>query len=158
MWALYSWRLRIGCGFACVGLDAQAAAVSFRLLLPIRASFQSTVVYTRNQSRHIHIADCHFFQQEQAKKRTRRTVKQQRGIVGASLDVIKERRSQRPEAREAARKEAIAKGKEKKATSESKKKAEKAKSAAAGARGQPGRIQSKMGSKGVPNKASGKTR
>lgn len=98
------------------------------------------------------------FLQEQAKKRTRRTVKQQRGIVGASLDVIKERRSQRPEAREAARKEAIAKGKEKKATSESKKKAEKAKSAAAGARGQPGRIQSKMGSKGVPNKASGKTR
>lgn len=106
----------------------------------------------------VSLTNTHFFHQEQAKKRNRRTVKQQRGIVGASLDVIKERRSQRPEAREAARKEAIAKGKEKKATSESKKKAEKAKSAAAGARGQPGRIQSKMGSKGVPNKASGKTR
>ena len=96
--------------------------------------------------------------QEQAKKRTRRTVKQQRGIVGAPLELIKDRRSQRPEAREAARKEAIAKGKEKKATAESKKKQEKAKSAAGAARGQPGRIQSKMGSKGVPNKASGKTR
>ena len=96
--------------------------------------------------------------QETSKKRTRRTVKQQRGIVGLSYEVIKDRRSQRPEAREAARKEAIAKGKEKKATAESKKKAEKAKSAAGAARGQPGRIQSKMGSKGVPNKASGKTR
>ncbi len=96
--------------------------------------------------------------QETSKKRTRRTVKQQRGIVGAPLELIKDRRSQRPEAREAARKEAIAKGKEKKATAESKKKAEKAKSAAGAARGQPGRIQSKMGSKGVPNKATGKTR
>ena len=96
--------------------------------------------------------------QDIQKKRTRRTVKQQRGIVGAPLELIKDRRSQRPEAREAARKEAIAKGKEKKATAESKKKAEKAKSAAGAARGHPGRIQSKMGSKGVPNKASGKTR
>lgn len=78
--------------------------------------------------------------------------------MGASLEVIKERRSQRPEAREAARKEAIAKGKDKKATAESKKKAEKAKSAASSARGQPGRIQSKMGAKGAPNKATGKTR
>ena len=99
-------------------------------------------------------------QQETIKKRTRRTVKQQRGIVGASLEVIKDRRSQRPEAREAARKEAIAKGKEKKATAESKKKAEKAKSAASGARGQPGRIQSKMGAKGqgAGGKVGGKTR
>ena len=97
-------------------------------------------------------------QQETSKKRSRRTVKQQRGIVGAPIELIKDRRPQRPEAREAARKEAIAKGKEKKATAESKKKAEKAKSAAGAARGQPGRIQSKMGSKGVPNKASGKTR
>ncbi|KAK0507176.1 hypothetical protein JMJ35_010214 [Cladonia borealis] len=96
--------------------------------------------------------------EEIAKKRTRRTVKQQRGIVGAPLELIKDRRSQRPEAREAARKEAIAKGKEKKATAESKKKAEKAKSAAGAARGQPGRIQSKMGAKGAPNKVSAKSR
>jgi large subunit ribosomal protein L24e len=36
---------------------------------------------------------------------------------------------------------------------------EKAKSAAGAARGQPGRIQSKMGAKGAPNKGmAGKTR
>lgn len=97
-------------------------------------------------------------EQEIAKKRTRRTVKQQRGIVGAPLELIKDRRSQRPEAREAARKEAIAKGKLKKTESESKKKAEKAKSASGAARGQPGRIQSKMGAKGVPTKVSAKSR
>ena len=49
--------------------------------------------------------------------------------------MIKDRRTQRPEAREAARKEAIAKGKEKKASAESKKKAEKAKSATLQSRG-----------------------
>ncbi|KAL8750565.1 MAG: hypothetical protein Q9184_006381 [Pyrenodesmia sp. 2 TL-2023] len=97
--------------------------------------------------------------EEVAKKRTRRTVKQQRGIVGASLDIIKERRSQRPEARAAARQEAIKAGKEKKATAESKKKMEKAKSAAGAARGQTrGGIQSKQGAKGAPSKATGKVR
>ncbi|KAL8910106.1 MAG: hypothetical protein Q9171_004598 [Xanthocarpia ochracea] len=96
--------------------------------------------------------------EEVAKKRTRRTVKQQRGIVGASLDVIKERRSQRPEARAAARQEAIKAGKEKKSTAESKKKMEKAKSAAGAARGQAGRMVSKQGAKGAPSKASGKVR
>merc|ERR1712183_1097894 len=64
--------------------------------------------------------------EEVAKKRSRRTVKHQRAIVGASLDVIKERRSQRPEARTAARTAAIKEGKEKKAAAESAKKAEKA--------------------------------
>merc|ERR1712225_168139 len=53
--------------------------------------------------------------EEVAKKRSRRTVKSQRAIVGASLDVIKERRSQRPEARSAARQAAIKEGKEKRA-------------------------------------------
>ncbi|KAL8790652.1 MAG: hypothetical protein Q9213_000500 [Squamulea squamosa] len=96
--------------------------------------------------------------EEVAKKRTRRTVKQQRGIVGASLDVIKERRSQRPEARVAARQEAIKAGKEKKATAESKKKLEKAKSAAGAARGQVGKMVSKQGAKGAPSKATGKVR
>ena len=65
--------------------------------------------------------------EEVAKKRSRRTVKHQRAIVGASLDVIKERRSIRPEARAAARQEAIKAGKEKRKAEESKKKAEKAK-------------------------------
>ena len=93
-----------------------------------------------------------------AKKRTRRTVKHQRAIVGASLDVIKERRAQRPEARAAARQAAIKEGKEKKTAAESKKKAEKAKTAANAAKGQVGRIQSKMGAKGTPTKATAKSR
>jgi len=54
-------------------------------------------------------------------------VKHQRAIVGASLDVIKERRAIRPEARAAARQEAIKLGKEKKKADDAKKKAEKAK-------------------------------
>lgn len=74
--------------------------------------------------------------QEQAAKRRRRQVKSQRAIVGASLDVIKERRTQRPEARSAARSEAIKQGKEKRAAAQSVKKAEKAKTAAGQAKGQ----------------------
>lgn len=65
--------------------------------------------------------------QEVAKKRSRKTVKQQRAIVGASLDVIKERRSQRPEARSAARESAIKAAKEKRAAEQAAKKAIKAK-------------------------------
>jgi len=96
--------------------------------------------------------------EEVAKKRSRRTVKHQRAIVGASLDVIKERRAQRPEARAAARQAAIKEGKEKKTAQESKKKMEKAKSAAGAARGQTQKIQSKQGAKGAPNKVSAKSR
>ena len=99
------------------------------------------------------------FLQEVAKKRTRRTVKHQRAIVGASLDVIKERRAQRPEARAAARQAAIKEGKEKKTAAESKKKAEKAKSASAAARGQArGGIASKQQAKGAPSKVTAKSR
>ena len=100
-----------------------------------------------------------FSLQEVAKKRSRRTVKQQRGIVGASLDVIKERRSQRPEVRSAARQQAIKDAKEKKAEAESKKKAEKAKSAAKSASGgATGSKVSKMQSKGAPSKVQAKSR
>ncbi|KEZ39266.1 hypothetical protein SAPIO_CDS9938 [Scedosporium apiospermum] len=90
--------------------------------------------------------------EEVAKKRTRRAVKSQRAIVGASLDVIKERRTMRPEARAAARAEAIAESKEKKQAAASAKKAEKAKLAAQAGKGQTGRIQSKQGAKGAQAK------
>lgn len=63
-------------------------------------------------------------------------MKSQRAIVGASLDVIKERRSMRPEARSAARTQAIKEGKDKRAAAQSVKKAEKAKTAAKSAAGQ----------------------
>jgi large subunit ribosomal protein L24e len=85
-------------------------------------------------------------------------VKHQRAIVGASLDVIKERRSMRPEARAAARQSAIKQGKEKKAEADAKKKAEKAKSAAGAAKGQTARIQSKQGQKGAQQKVAANTR
>ncbi|KAF2423287.1 putative 60S ribosomal protein L24 [Tothia fuscella] len=96
--------------------------------------------------------------EEVAKKRSRRTVKHQRAIVGASLDVIKERRSMRPEARAAARQSAIKEGKEKKAAADSKKKAEKAKTAASAAKGQASRIQSKQGAKGAQTRVAPNTR
>ncbi|EKD12239.1 hypothetical protein LZ554_000899 [Drepanopeziza brunnea f. sp. 'monogermtubi'] len=97
--------------------------------------------------------------EEVAKKRSRRTVKSQRAIVGASLDVIKERRSQRPEARSAARAAAIKEGKEKRAAAQSAKKAEKAKTAASAAKGGlNSRVTSKMGAKGAPKKVQATTR
>jgi large subunit ribosomal protein L24e len=96
-------------------------------------------------------------EQEVAKKRTRRVVKHQRAVVGASLDVIKERRNQRPEARAAARQQAIKEAKEKKAANESRKKAEKAKLAASG-KGAAQRIQSKQGAKGSAPKVAAKSR
>ncbi|GAB1217391.1 hypothetical protein ATERTT37_006630 [Aspergillus terreus] len=95
--------------------------------------------------------------EEVAKKRTRRVVKHQRAVVGASLDVIKERRNQRPEARAAARQQAIKEAKEKKAANESRKKAEKAKLAASG-KGAAQRIQSKQGAKGSAPKVAAKSR
>jgi len=96
--------------------------------------------------------------EEVAKKRTRRTVKAQRAIVGASLDVIKERRSMRPEARSAARLAAIKESKDKKQADAAAKKAEKAKLAGA-AKGQAaGRVTSKQGAKGAPVKVAAKSR
>ncbi|EPX72175.1 60S ribosomal protein L24 [Schizosaccharomyces octosporus yFS286] len=74
--------------------------------------------------------------EESTKKRSRRTVKHQRGVVGASVDVIKEKRNQRPEVRAAARASALKQAKDKKATSKSEKKAGNAKSSAGAARGQ----------------------
>jgi len=108
-----------------------------------------TVLYRRQHRKGI--------SEEVAKKRSRRTVKSQRAIVGASLDVIKERRSMRPEARAAARSAAIKESKEKKAAAASQKKADKAKTAAGG-KGQTARIQSKQGAKGAPKKVAATSR
>ncbi|ERS99580.1 large subunit ribosomal protein L24e [Sporothrix schenckii 1099-18] len=97
--------------------------------------------------------------EEVAKKRSRRTVKSQRAIVGASLDVIKERRSMRPEARAAQRAAHLSDIKSKKAEAEKVKKAEKAKKASAAAKGQAQRsIQSKQGSKGAQTRVAPNTR
>ncbi|KAI9097361.1 ribosomal protein L24e-domain-containing protein [Phlyctochytrium arcticum] len=68
--------------------------------------------------------------EEVSKKRTRRTVKAQRAIVGASLDAIKAKRAQKPEVRVAQRQQALRQAKEQKQADEQKKKQEKAKNAA----------------------------
>ncbi|KAK9775170.1 putative 60S ribosomal protein L24 [Seiridium cardinale] len=96
--------------------------------------------------------------EEAAKKRTRRTVKAQRAIVGASLDVIKERRTMRPEARSAQRSQAIKDAKEKKAAEAAVKKEEKAKRATTASKGQTQRIVGKQGAKGAPQKIKATTR
>ncbi|GMM30554.1 ribosomal 60S subunit protein L24B [Martiniozyma asiatica (nom. inval.)] len=70
--------------------------------------------------------------EESSKKRSRKTVKHQRAIVGASLDLIKERRSLKPEQRKAKKAESLQAAKDKKKADKEKRKAEKAKLAAAG--------------------------
>ncbi|CAG8443277.1 10310_t:CDS:2 [Ambispora gerdemannii] len=94
--------------------------------------------------------------EEVAKKRTRRAVKHQRAIVGASWESIRARRNQKPEVREAARQAALRDAKEKKKADQSKKKAEKAKTASAASRGQP-KI-SKQQARGAQSKVAGKSR
>lgn len=62
-------------------------------------------------------------EEETAKKRTRRTQKFQRAIVGASLNDIMAKRNQRPEVRKAQREQAIRAAKEQKKTTKAAKKA-----------------------------------
>ena len=65
--------------------------------------------------------------EEVAKKRTRRTVKHQRAVVGASWEAIRAKRNQKPEVRAAARAAALRDGKDKKKQEDASKKATKAK-------------------------------
>ncbi|CAJ0746716.1 8798_t:CDS:2, partial [Entrophospora sp. SA101] len=92
--------------------------------------------------------------EEVAKKRTRRSVKHQRGVVGASWDAIRAKRNQKPEVREAARQEAIREAKEKKKVEQTKRKTEKAK-IDKGSRGQP-KI-SKQQARGAHQKVAAKS-
>ena len=85
--------------------------------------------------------------EEVAKKRTRRTIKSQRGVVGASVDLINTRRNQKPEVREAARKEHIAKTKEAKKARQTERKANRQ---AAGASAAMSRQQAKPMARGGP--------
>ncbi|KAL3278246.1 hypothetical protein HHI36_013584 [Cryptolaemus montrouzieri] len=62
-------------------------------------------------------------EEETSKKRTRRTQKFQRAIVGASLNDILAKRNQRPEVRKAQREQAIRAAKEQKKTQKAAKKA-----------------------------------
>ncbi|RUP47087.1 hypothetical protein BC936DRAFT_146139 [Jimgerdemannia flammicorona] len=93
--------------------------------------------------------------EEVAKKRSRRTVKHERAVVGASWEAIRAKRTQKPEVRAAARQTAIRESKEKKKDEAAKKRAEKAKTAGAAAKGQ--KI-SKQGAKGAQPKVAAKSR
>ncbi|KAJ0178767.1 hypothetical protein K1T71_005542 [Dendrolimus kikuchii] len=62
-------------------------------------------------------------EEEQAKKRTRRTQKYQRAIVGASLSDIMAKRNMKPEVRKAQREQAIKAAKEQKKSTKAAKKA-----------------------------------
>ncbi|SCW04402.1 LAFE_0H12728g1_1 [Lachancea fermentati] len=81
-----------------------------------------TVLYRRHHKKGI--------TEEVAKKRSRKTVKSQRAIVGASLEFIKERRSLKAEVRKAQRDEKKKADKEKKKADKAQRKSEKAKLAA----------------------------
>ncbi|GAA5853243.1 hypothetical protein JCM8547_000254 [Rhodosporidiobolus lusitaniae] len=72
-----------------------------------------TVVYRRVNKKGV--------TEEVAKKRSRKAVKHQRGIVGADFAAIQAKRNQKPEVREAQRAAALAAGKEQKKEKESKK-------------------------------------
>ncbi|KAI8916283.1 ribosomal protein L24e-domain-containing protein [Gorgonomyces haynaldii] len=112
------------------------------------AKFDWTIVFRR-----LHKKDA---AQESSKKRTRKTVKVQRAVVGASLDAIKAKREMNPAARAAERKQAIDAVKEQKKVAQEKKKAEQAKVRAA----QPKQQQkiSKQQNKGFAPKAAAKSR
>lgn len=84
-----------------------------------------TVVYRRMHKKGI--------SEEVAKKRSRKTVKHQRGVVGASLDAIAAKRNQKPEVRAAAQQQALAKSKEEKRKRQEERKALKAKNPGAAA-------------------------
>ncbi|KAK9472456.1 60S ribosomal protein eL24 [Dipodascopsis tothii] len=124
-------------------VSSKTASLFMQRKNPRRISW--TVLYRRMHKKGI--------TEDAAKKRSRRTVKHQRAIVGASLDVIREKRSIRPEARKAAREESIQAAKTKKKADESLKKAEKAKSAAKG-----GAKMSKQQMKGAAPKVKAQSR
>ncbi|EGV65428.1 hypothetical protein CANTEDRAFT_113190 [Yamadazyma tenuis ATCC 10573] len=94
-----------------------------------------TVLYRRHHKKGI--------SEETSKRRTRKAVKHQRGIVGASLELIKERRNLKASDRKAAREQRIAKDKEAKKEAKASRKAEKAKSAANGAQARVSKQQQK---------------
>ncbi|KAJ3258291.1 60S ribosomal protein L24 [Boothiomyces macroporosus] len=81
------------------------------------AKFDWTIVFRRLHKKGI--------DETATKKRSKKTVKVQRSVVGASLDVIKAKREQTAEARLSERKKAIDAVKEKKKAAQQKKAAEK---------------------------------
>ncbi|KAG7664506.1 RPL24 [[Candida] subhashii] len=123
--------------------SSKSASLFHQRKNPRRISW--TVLYRRHHKKGI--------SEEAAKKRTRKTIKHQRAIVGASLELIRERRNQKPADRKAAREAKLAKDKESKKAAKAARKADKAKLAASGAN-----IVSKQQSKGAFQKVHATSR
>ncbi|KAK6455041.1 ribosomal protein L24e-domain-containing protein [Scheffersomyces xylosifermentans] len=123
--------------------SSKSASLFHQRKNPRRISW--TVLYRRQHKKGI--------SEETAKKRSRKTVKNQRAIVGASLELIKERRNLKASDRKAARETKLAQDKESKKAAKAARKAEKAKLAAAG-----GNIVSKQQSKGAFQKVHATSR
>eukprot|EP01098_Paradermamoeba_levis_P001333 TRINITY_DN1152_c0_g1_i1.p1 TRINITY_DN1152_c0_g1~~TRINITY_DN1152_c0_g1_i1.p1 ORF type:complete len:159 (+),score=63.01 TRINITY_DN1152_c0_g1_i1:107-583(+) len=93
--------------------------------------------------------------EEAQKRKARKVVKVERAIVGASLDVIRAKRNQKPEVRQASRDAALKEIKERKKVQKAKKEADKKKPAvAAGAKApKPAKVKQ---TKQKPGKAGGR--
>ncbi|CEP14948.1 hypothetical protein [Parasitella parasitica] len=139
-------------GKTYVRVDSSANMCTFRFINGKAASYflqrlnprkiRWTVIYRRLNKKGI--------TEEVQKKRSRRTVKHERAIVGASWDAIRAKRNQKPDARAAARQAAISKSKD------AKKAAAAAKKAANPAGSQP--KVSKQQAKGFAPKAAATSR
>ncbi|CEP18420.1 hypothetical protein [Parasitella parasitica] len=121
-------------------INGKAASYFLQRLNPRKIRW--TVIYRRLNKKGI--------TEEVQKKRSRRTVKHDRAVVGASWDAIRAKRNQKPDARAAARQAAISKSKE------AKKAAAAAKKAANPAGSQP--KVSKQQAKGFAPKAAATSR
>lgn len=82
--------------------SSKSASLFHQRKNPRRVSW--TVLFRRHHKKGI--------SEESSKKRSRKAIKHQRPIVGASLEFIKERRNQKPAERKATRDERLAKAKE----------------------------------------------
>eukprot|EP00344_Euplotes_crassus_P000980 CAMPEP_0197005978 /NCGR_PEP_ID=MMETSP1380-20130617/32409_1 /TAXON_ID=5936 /ORGANISM="Euplotes crassus, Strain CT5" /LENGTH=157 /DNA_ID=CAMNT_0042425359 /DNA_START=20 /DNA_END=493 /DNA_ORIENTATION=+ len=88
--------------------------------------------------------------EEIAKRKSRRTKKFQRPVVGASLETIRAKRNVKPEVRAAERQAALREAKEKKKEKQAAKKAEKVKALPAGGKAPRGNKAQNIGGKQKP--------
>ncbi|CAO3649146.1 unnamed protein product [Mucor fragilis] len=94
-------------------INGKAASYFLQRLNPRKIRW--TVIYRRLNKKGM--------TEEVQKKRSRRTVKHERAVVGASWDAIRAKRNQKPDARAAARQAAISKSKDAKKAAAAAKKA-----------------------------------
>jgi large subunit ribosomal protein L24e len=96
--------------------------------------------------------------EEASKKKSRKTVKVQRAVVGADLDAIAAKKNMKPEVRAAQREQLIKSIKDKKKTEQEKKKVEKQKAQAQQRLAAPKPKVSKQQAKGSAPKVQAKSR